>query len=155
MTEDQFQAWLTRLDKEKSRALRSYEYGNPGDFIRFDRERGGNMLHLKQAEESIAKREPVDRVLDIWASYISLADSCSPGGYANDQDVKDFMRTGEAVETMVNNLKRHQWWAIRKSKGICTQWIFKDAIYEDALTQAKEILVAKMRINVATARYFN
>jgi hypothetical protein len=106
------------------------------------------------SDESFVEREPVDKVLDIWASYMTLRDSNESGGYSHDQDVKDFMRTGEAVEVMVNNLKRHQWWAIRKSKGICTQWIFRDAIYEDALLQAKEVLVVKMRINVATARYF-
>lgn len=99
-------------------------------------------------------REPVDKVLSIWADYMSLKDSDEPGGYSDPQDVKDFMRLGEAVDAMVNNLRRHQWWAIRKSRGICTQWIFKDAIYEEALTQAKKILIEKMRAHVATARYF-
>jgi len=153
-----WQQWI-RHDKEESRAHRSYKYSRPADIgVRFESEKGVNMRKAStgaRVEAAFDNREPVDKVLDIWADYISLRDSSEPGGYSNPQDVKDFMRLGEAVEAMINNLKRHQWWAIRKSKGICTQWIFKDAIYEDALGQAKKILIEKMRQNLVTARYFS
>lgn len=39
-TEEQFQAWLARLDKEPSKALESKYYGDPAKHIKFDREKG-------------------------------------------------------------------------------------------------------------------
>lgn len=145
-----------RLHQEKSRALPKRYYENPEKSFRFESEKGKTMRQLAKFDDSeVDNREPVDKVLDIWADYMHLRDSSEPGGYSNPQDVKDFMRLGEAVDAMVNDLRRHQWWAIRKSKGLCTQWIFRDETYERALGQAKEILVAKMRINVATAKYFS
>jgi hypothetical protein len=147
-----------RLNQERSRARERRFYGDPSRWVKFEREKGMAMRHIAKSESdetTFAKREPVDKVLDIWADYLRLRDSNEPGGYSNPQDVKDFMRLGEAVEAMVNDLRRHQWWAIRKSRGICTQWIFKDAIYEDALAEAKKKLEEKMRTHIATSKYFN
>ncbi len=112
-------------------------------------------LKIKNDDDCFANKEPIDKVLDIWAEFISLRDSQEAGGYANPQDVKDFMRVGQAAETMINDLRRHQWWAIRRSRSICTQWIFPDVIYEDTVLQARQILAEKMRLDVATAKYFS
>lgn len=114
-----------------------------------------NLVRQETAGESFEALAPIDKLLTIWAEFISLRDSNEPGGFANPQDVKDFMRIGDAVEAMINDLRRHQWWAVRKSSGICSVWMFKDAIYDDALSQAREILEKKMRVHIATARFFN
>lgn len=98
---------------------------------------------------------PLDVCLDIWARWSTLSDYQVTTGCANEQDIKDFMRAGEAVEAMINSLTRCQWWAIRKSKGICTAWIFNDTIFADVLCEAEAILEPKMRKHIATRRYFN
>lgn len=143
-----------RLNPEPSRAREARYYGDPAKSIRFECESGGEMRG-KQNVASFDNLAPIDKILSIWADFMHLHDSQATSGYANPQDVKDFMRLGEAVEAMVNDLRRHQWWAIRKSRGICTQWMFPDASYGNALTQAKEILSGKMRTHIATAKYFS
>lgn len=147
-----------RLNPERSRAKERKYYGDPEKHVKFESERGNRMRNLVRKEmvgESFDSLQPLDKLLTIWADYISLSDSNEPGGFANPQDVKDFMRIGEAVEAMINDLRRHQWWAVRKSRGICSVWMFRDAIYDDALSQAHEILEKKMRVHIATARFFN
>jgi hypothetical protein len=142
-----------RMLNEKSSAERSRFYYDPAATAKLSCEKG-RRLKAKLSKEDFESLEPIDKLLRIWQDFNSLADSARSGGYANPQDVKDFMRVGEAVEAMISDLKRHQWWAIHKSRGICTAWIFKDAIYEDALAQAREALEKKMRAHMATARYF-
>lgn len=145
-----------RSGGEKSRARPAREYGDPARHIKFEGEKGKTMpkISVGVANETFSERDPVDAVLDVWARYLSLSDHQISLIEGNPTDTKEFMRLGEAVETMVNDLRRHQWWAVRKSKGFCTQWIFQDAIYEQSLLQAKEILEKKMRGHIACARYF-
>lgn len=156
MTDDEFITWLRRQNKPDSRAMEQRFYGDPARYIKYESEKGMKMgkLAIVTTKDTFSERDPIDRLLDIWASYMTLRDTGVSSGHENPQDVKDFMTLGEAVEVMVNDLRRHQWWAVRKSRGICTQWIFKDVIYESALLQAKEILEKKMRGNIACARYF-
>ena len=108
-----------------------------------------------QEVERPAETTPFGRVMSVWARWIALRDYQETSGDANLQDTRDFMRTGEAVETMVNNLPRHQWWAIRKSRGISTVWIFPNLSLEQALADAEKILTPKMKEHLATRRYFN
>lgn len=155
---EEFIAWLHRQGKPQTRALRQWQYGDPAKHVKFESERGISMRHLVRKEtagDSFESLAPIDKLLTIWAEFISLRDSQVSTGLANPQDVKDFMRIGEAVEVMINDLKRHQWWAVRKSRGICSVWVFKDQHYEAHLTEAREILEKKMRVHIATARYFN
>lgn len=105
--------------------------------------------------EAFQRRDPIDVCLDIWARWCALSDFQVTSGNANEQDTKEFMRAGEAVEVMINALPRYQWWAIRKAKGICTAWIFKDSIYPEALQDAKLVLEPLMKKHIATRRYFN
>lgn len=98
---------------------------------------------------------PFNRAMAIWVSYMKLTDQQQTGGHGHPQDTKDFMRTGEAMEVMINDLPRVQWWAIRKSKGIATVWRYPDRSLPDALAEAEEILTAKMKNNLATRRFFN
>jgi len=156
MTDDQFIAWLHRQGKPETRAQERWKYGDPSRHIRFERERGNNMRAIRKLDEAFQeKREPVDEILDIWAYWMALTDSNSSEALADPTDAKEFMSIGEAVDCMVNDLKRHQWWAIRKSRGFCSVWIFKDEHYEQHLLQAREILEKKMRAHIATARYFH
>ncbi len=104
---------------------------------------------------AVHQREPIDLCLDIWLRWMHLADHQHSLVESNQQDTKEFMRAGEAIDTMVNALPRVQWWALRKAKGLCTAWIFKDHVYLGALQDAKDTLEIKMRDHVATRRYFN
>lgn len=105
--------------------------------------------------ETLHEQSPYSIVLALWAQWMRLADHQYSMGDGNEQDTKDFMRTGEAVDAMINDLPRHLWWAVRKSRGICTVWQFPGIKIEDALQKAEEILTAKMKNHVATRRYFN
>lgn len=98
---------------------------------------------------------PFNKLLSIWARWVSLKDSSEPTGDANLQDTKDFMKAGEAVDAMINELPRHQWWAIRKACGISTVWLFQNLSILDTMEQAEKILTPKMKNNIATRRFFN
>ena len=106
-------------------------------------------------EDSFGSLTPFNQVMTIWTQWITLRDRNEPGGYAHPQDVKDFMRVGEAVEAMVNDLPRHLWWAIRKSRGISTVWLFPNLSLMDALEEAENKLVPKMQQHIVTRRYFD
>jgi hypothetical protein len=64
------------------------------------------------------------------------------------------MAAGTAIDAMINDLKRHQWWAIRKAHGISTVWNFPNVSLSDALAQAEEALTPKMKRHVDTRRFF-
>lgn len=96
-----------------------------------------------------------NRVMKVWTSWMSLADRQESGGWSHPQDAKEFMRTGEATDVMINDLPRAQWWAIRKARGIATVWRFPDLSLMDQMAAAETTLTAKMLINVDTRRYFN
>ncbi len=98
---------------------------------------------------------PFAMVMSIWTRWMNLHDHQTSSGDAPSQDTKDFMRTGEAINTMVDDLPRLNWWAVRKSRGICTAWRFPGRSYEGALMEAEEILTSKMKKHIAVRRYFN
>jgi hypothetical protein len=61
VTDDEFKAWLCRQDKPPTKALRQRQYGDPADFIRFEREKGGSMQ--RDIDE-------VEILLDLWADWM-------------------------------------------------------------------------------------
>lgn len=169
LTTDEMLALLLtrgRVAGQRSYAAESKYYGRGGDpakHIKFEREQLAPVRKLirnvMQAQklavvDTFHQQTPYDTCMAIWAEWMRLNDQQHSTGFGNPQDVKEFMAAGLAVDTMVNDLKRHQWWAIRKSRGICTVWNFPNVSLEDALRQAEEILTPKMRQNVATRRYF-
>lgn len=95
------------------------------------------------------------RVMKTWARWMTLEDHQHSNGWANPQDVKEFMACGSAVENMIDNLPRIQWWAVRKAFGIATVWRFPDYSYERALEEAEHTLSRAMQRNIATRRYFH
>ncbi|WP_426111014.1 hypothetical protein [Massilia sp. PWRC2] len=98
---------------------------------------------------------PYLRIMKIWTSWISLADRQEAGGWSHPQDAKEFMRCGEAVDVMINDLPRVCKWAIHKAQGIAPGvWRFPDTSFADALLDAEEKLTPKMRNNIDTRRYF-
>ena len=97
---------------------------------------------------------PYDRVMKVWASWMSLQDRQEPGGWSHPQDAKEFMQTGQAVDTMIDDLPRVQWWAVRKARGITTVWRFPEQSLADAMFEAEVTLTRKMRLHVDTRRYF-
>ncbi len=105
--------------------------------------------------EAFQRKDPVDMCLDLWARWNALADHQVSAGHGNPQDTKEFMQAGEAIEAMINGLARREWWAIRKARGICTVWIFKDEYYQDALAEALDILEPKLRMHIATRKFFD
>ncbi|WEF34874.1 hypothetical protein [Pseudoduganella chitinolytica] len=98
---------------------------------------------------------PYKRVMDTWARWMTLTNRQISDGMANPQDVKEFMACGEAVDSMVNDLPRHQWWAVYKAFGMTTAWNFPQLSWEEELVAAEQKLSVKMQKNVATRRYFN
>lgn len=97
---------------------------------------------------------PFDVVMGIWANFMRLPDSKRDRSQPLDQDGKEFIALGEAVSTMVDDLPRVQWWAIMRSRGICTVWKFPDRSLADALADAEKALMPKLTTNFATKRYF-
>lgn len=110
-----------------------------------------NVAAIQSAPE---RDTPFNRVMKVWASWMSLKDQQEPQGWSHPQDAKEFMRTGEAADTMINDLPRAQWWAVRKARGIATVWRFPELSLPDAMEAAEMTLTVKMAINVDTRRYF-
>ncbi|MFC6413079.1 hypothetical protein [Massilia varians] len=107
------------------------------------------------AGEGGAGESGFNKVMKTWARWMTLADHQHSNGWANPQDVKEFMACGTAVENMIDDLPRIQWWAVRKAFGIATVWRFPDYSYEQALEEAERTLSRTMQRNVATRRYFH
>lgn len=105
-------------------------------------------------EEAPQRDSPFYVVMEIWARWMRLKDQQHSSGDGNLQDTRDFMRTAEAVDAMVDDLPRVSWWAIRKSRGICTVWRYPDQSYADALQAAEQALIPKMKNHIAVRRYF-
>lgn len=120
--------------------------GGPDDLISSDQ--GG-------LSAAAVRDNPFSRVMKTWARWMTLADQQHSNGWANPQDVKEFMACGSAVEIMIDNLPRIQWWAVRKAFGIATVWRFPEHSYEQALVEAERTLSRAMQRNIATRRYFH
>lgn len=103
----------------------------------------------------VERDSPFARVMKTWARWMTLADQQHSNGWAHPQDVKEFMACGEAVEIMIDNLPRVQWWAVRKAFGIATVWRFPEHSYEQALEEAERTLSRAMQQSIATRRYFH
>jgi len=103
----------------------------------------------------VERDNPFRKVMKTWARWMTLADQQHSNGWANPQDVKEFMACGSAVEIMIDNLPRIQWWAVRKAFGIATVWRFPEHSYEHALAEAEQTLSRAMQRNIATRRYFH
>lgn len=103
----------------------------------------------------LVQDSPFNRVMKTWARWMTLADHQQSNGWAHPQDVKEFMACGSAVEIMIDNLPRIQWWAVRKAFGIATVWRFPGHSYEQALKEAERALSNAMQRNIATRRYFH
>lgn len=98
--------------------------------------------------------DPYNVVMKIWARWMTLADRQYSDGTSHPQDVKEFMRTGEAVDVMINDLPRMHWWAVRKAHGIATVWRYPEDSFAGAVAAAEEILRPKMMRCVDTRRHF-
>lgn len=172
---------LARQGKEASRARLVASYGDPAKVARYESEgkikqqkntticmdmiRSPHRLSepaMKLADhaaiiESAPEREsPFNIVMGIWARWMRLPDVPTTRGDSNLQDTKEFMTAGEAVDVMVGDLPRVCWWAVHKSRGLnATVWRFPDTSMADALEQAEEKLIPKMRQHIALKRYFD
>lgn len=113
-----------------------------------------NTLEHAVISEAPKADRPFDIVMGIWARWMHLADHQHSEVEGNPQDTKEFMALGEAVSAMVDDLPRVQWWAVLKSRGICTVWRFPNDSLMDALADAEEALMPKLVKHVATRRYF-
>lgn len=98
---------------------------------------------------------PFINVMKTWARWMTLADHQHSEGNANPQDVKEFMACGEAVDVMVSDLPIHYRWAVRRTFGLTTAWIYPNTSLADTLVAAELVLSEKMLKNIATRRYFN
>lgn len=99
---------------------------------------------------------PYNLVMGIWVRWMRLPDVPTTRGDGNLQDTKEFMMAGEAVDVMVGDLPRVQWWAIHKARGLSTSvWRFPDTSIADAIEDAEGNLIPKMRKHIALKRFFN
>ena len=105
-------------------------------------------------QKAAAPDSPFNLVMKIWVSWMSLQDRQEAGGWGHPQDAKEFMQTGQAVDAMIDDLPRAQWWAVRKARGITTVWRFPEQSLSDAILEAEMNLTRKMRRHVDTRRYF-
>ena len=105
-------------------------------------------------EEAPQADRPFNVVMKLWARWMTLTDRQHAGGWAHPQDVKEFMRAGEAVDTMVNDLPSSHRWAIYRAYGIATVWRFPSLPLADVLIEAEEKLTPRMLRNVDVKRYF-
>jgi hypothetical protein len=113
------------------------------------------------------KPDPYAQLMTCWADYMRVDDGDLGsrgmrlvGEAEADRDVHAQqriadLRTGEAVNAMVDSLSMQYRWAIYKSQGIASAWRFPNARYEDVLTDARDDLEKKLRNNVATRLYFS
>lgn len=107
-----------------------------------------------EVRDEVTKLPPYARVMKVWASWMTLKDRSTSGGYSHPQDAKEFMRTGEAVDTMVRSLPRVNRWAVDKAHGISTVWIFPNISLADVMLENEKILSSKMRNHADTMRFF-
>jgi hypothetical protein len=139
-TEDQFQAWILRLDKEQSRALEERYYGDPANRIRFESEKKGGAMQREF--------DDVELLLNMWADWMHrpepIADGYpekASGGFVPSW-CKDTQEAAEGAdaETVVkvnaafDSLQRIYQDAINRHYGLGSQvWQFaKAASFEDA-----------------------
>lgn len=73
---------------------------------------------------------------------------------ANEEQRQADIKTGEAVNAMIDSLPMSQRWAIYRSQGITTQWRFNSVDYATVLTDAQAALEQKLRNNIATRIHF-
>jgi hypothetical protein len=106
-------------------------------------------------EEAPQADSPFVTVMKLWARWMTLTDRQHAGGWAHPQDVKEFMRAGEAVDTMVNDLPSSHRWAIYRAYGIATVWRFPSLPLADVLIEAEEKLIPRMLRNFDVKRYFS
>lgn len=118
-------------------------------------------------KDSFIKRDGLDICLDYWNYFMSKNDSDlgiknqtglqgDGDGYGNDDtsEQRHANKVGEATNAMVNSLLAHERWAIYRSRGLCTQWLFPLLNFLDVLPKAQESLTQKLKINIATCHYF-
>jgi hypothetical protein len=105
-------------------------------------------------EEAPQADSPFVVVMKLWARWMTLTDRQQSGGWAHPQDVKEFMRAGEAVDTMINDLPSSHRWAIYRAYGIATVWRFPALSLADVVIEAEDILTPRMQRNVDVRRYF-
>lgn len=109
---------------------------------------------MEKPAEAPDADSPYNRVMKTWARWMQLDDKQHSTGEAHPQDVKEFMSCAEAVDVMVRDLPRVNRWALDKAHGITTAWIFPHLPIADALAEAENILMPKMRSHRDTQRFF-
>lgn len=107
-----------------------------------------------QEIEHFTQPTPFQKVMEIWRRWNALSDHPVSLADMHPQDTKEFMAAGEAADVMINALPRHLWWAVMKSNGVATVWLFPNLNLADAMCEAEEILSGKMQKHIVTRRYF-
>lgn len=105
-------------------------------------------------EEAPRADSPFVVVMKLWARWMKLSDRREAGGWAHPQDVKEFMRAGEAIDAMINDLQSAHRWAIYRAYGIATVWRYPNLPLADMVVEVEQILTPKMLLNVDVKRYF-
>ena len=151
MNDDQFRAWLARLDKPESKALERWKYGNPANTVRFESEKKGGVMRRDVDE--------VQLLLDIWAEDMRRDGLCADdypskasGGFIHSwqKDFEDMVDEADAeqlvkINAAYDSLQRIYQDAICKHYGLGHQvWKFaRAASFDDAKTVIRVKFVMK------------
>lgn len=118
------------------------------------------------AKPAFNRPDPYSMLMACWADYMrtddrdlgiggmKLASDAEPDTDVHAAQRAADMKTGEAVNAMVDSLPTLERWAIYKSKGISTMWRFPNADFGSTLAEASEALEEKLQKNIATRIHF-
>jgi hypothetical protein len=117
--------------------------------------------------ERVVPQDGLSICLDFWSTWMGQSDSDSGiqgqrtlrgdgDGYGNEDTsrMRHANEIAEATDAMIDGLSMVHRWAIYKSRGLATAWRFPNADYMHTAQAAQAALIVKLKINVATGRYF-
>jgi len=120
----------------------------------------------RKIEEYFIEQTPLDLCLDCWVRWLEYDDLdigwrgksiglVGDTGRSSEQIYFALERdAGMAVDAMVESLKTHHAWAIRKRCSVATVWRFPQLNFFAVVVEAEKELEKKLKNNVATRSYF-
>lgn len=124
------------------------------------------MRAARKIEERFIEQTPLDLCLDCWVRWLEYADLDIGWRGKSIGLVGDTERTSEqiysaierevamAVDAMIESLKTHHAWAIRKRCAVATAWRFPQLDFFTVVVEAEKELEKKLKNNIATRSYF-
>jgi hypothetical protein len=124
------------------------------------------MRAIRKIEEHFIEQTPLDLCLDCWVRWLDYDElkigwrDKSLGLVGNSSRSSEQLysaleiEVGMAVDAMIDSLKTHHAWAIRKRCSVATLWRFPQMDFFSVLVEAEKELEKKLKNNIATRSYF-